>query len=675
MFMVIFDEKRQTNIYNIDKTMDLIGARMASFDLYAVESVAEVLFRSENIVRLSIKSASGYPIFNEKKGESGEYIYYNFDSADNNNDEKLVGSAEVWVVHDPNYMINMLLAVLVGGSIGFLCALPFIFVYDLRCELKDREASQQALQEREKNLSTMLDSIGDGVIATDAKGLVSRMNPVAERLTRWPAAEAIGQPLGDVFRVIERASREQVENPVEIITRTRQAVEMSDGLLLISKDGVEYYITNTAAPILHKDDQLAGIVIVFRDETEEILTRKKMREIDKMQAINVLVGGLAHDYNNLLGIISGAAEVLKLKNNEKLSSASHDLLNTMMQAVDRGTDLTGKLLGLANDNSPGHESYSLHSAIENVVDVMSQTSDRRFTITADLQAEYDIVCGNESEMENALLNIGLNARNAAKEDSSALEITTTLLHLSADDPEVRHRHAPQGKCICVALRDDGIGIPESYKERIFEPFFTSRSDTGGTGLGLATAYASVRDHGGVIHVESTEGVGSTFFIYLPCSEENTVGVEDNLKPIQKSTAKTVYIVDDEYGIQEILQEMLELLGHDVIISSGGEQAIEIFKNNQVKIDVVIMDLNMPKISGHDIIREIRKVSAEVPIIISSGNLNFESNRNNNNFISIRKPYKIPDLAIALEDALSQTEAVSLPLDESHSGRPRFGNAL
>lgn len=650
-----YQNKKALQQSNLEENVRLIKSQLKSFDLAGLENFGRVISQADYITGISIRTRNDYPAFERHKNNSGDEREYFFTSEGSDGSEKFIGSLHIRINHDPELLTNLLLFMFTGGSLGLFFAWPFSNAKKLKRQLEERTASERAISEREENLRITLDSIADAVIVTDTDGLITRMNPVAETLTGWKFSSAKRQPLNRIYHTINQLTRAPLENPAELVLKSGSPVDLGEGRVLVSRQEREYHIAESAAPIVQFNDQISGVVIVFRDVTEEILMQRKMREMEKMQAIGVLVGGLAHDYNNLLAIISGAAEVIEIKDKLILSPSSKKLLASIVHTSKRGSDLTAKLLAFSSGNSVDQINFPIHQAIDNVVGIMRQTIDKRFEIITRLEAGSHHIAGNPSMIENALLNIGLNASQARNGDSGRLVISTESLELAANDPLVKIYHAPVGPCIQITLRDDGVGIPEDLVGRIFEPFFSRRKNSGGFGLGLSAVYATVTDHGGAIMVESEVGAGTAFTVFLPLGERDEVVAEPSDKPLEQMN-EVILVVDDEEGIRQTLSEMLELIGYHVLLAAGGAEAIRIFEQQHAKIDGIIMDMNMPEMSGQEAISGIWQIDETCPVVISTGyaettDFNIKELRKTYNISYIKKPYSLSALNAVLAGCL------------------------
>lgn len=640
---------------NLDESLGLIKTNLKSFDIMALENISQVLFGADYITGLKITTGNGFVVFNGSKRQRGVAQTYEFSEPRENGEIRRIGTVVVEINRDPNAIRNIAISGLTGGLLSFLLVRLILSARRLRRELVVRESSENALREQEGNLRILLNSLTEAVIATDSSGRISQMNPVAERLTGWSFLAAAGQPIDSVFQAVDGKTRERLGSQFGTVVTPRRDRGHNPNVILLGRDGVEYPISYSVAPMMAGENRVSGVVIVFRDITAELQAQQRIREMEKMQAVGVLAGGIAHDFNNLLGIISASAEIISLKRRGELTASSAKLLDTIIRTTRRGADLTSKLLAVGGRTSTDQTLLSLHTSIENVVTVLKRTIDKRFDVEVRLQAEDHKILGNTTLIENALLNIGLNASQAMKDDRGAFTILTENVTLQADDEAVRMHHAPVGPCVKIILRDNGVGVPPENLNRIFEPFFTNRRGGGGFGLGLWAVYNTIHDHGGAIYAESQLGVETTFHIYLPLSFE-LIAPTQNEHSVASMGHKQILIVDDEEDIRVTLSAMLSALGCGSRIACGGREAIDIFRNEGRLIDAVMMDLNMPEMSGEDTIAAIRTIDPTIPVVISSGYpipSQFPDLKETGPVLFLKKPYLLVELAATLSEVFGE----------------------
>ena len=516
-------------------------------------------------------------------------------------------------------------------------------------DITRRKRIEQALRENEENLRVTLASIGDGVIAADTDRCVTRMNPVAETLTGWPAAEAAGKPLATVFSISDIDTRRPIEDVANRALSAEPALETAPHRLLLSRNGPEYRIAHSGAPIRDDSGRIRGIVIVFRDVTEEYALQEELHQSRKMDAVGQLAGGVAHDFNNMLGGIMGAADVLKLKLRD--DADFRRFLDMIADSVQRASDLTAKLLTFARKQSIGSTPVDVHDAVREAVSLLENTIDRRIRLESHLDADASVVVGDLSQLQNAFLNLGINAAHAMP-DGGTLTFLSRRVDLSPLDCSTDLFDLRPGSYVEIEIRDTGCGIPAKHLSRIFDPFFTTKPEGKGTGLGLSAVFGTVRRHGGAVRVYSEEGRGTVFRIWLPVAEGRAVPAAPSLEAV--SGNGRVLVVDDEPVMRATAEAILTELGYEVLLAENGREGLARFQETHAEIDLVLLDMIMPEMNGRDCFLAMREIDPRVRVVLSSGftlDEDLDDLREKGLRGFVRKPYRVATLSHALADAL------------------------
>jgi len=472
--------------------------------------------------------------------------------------------------------------------------------------------SMEALQQSEEDLRTILDSIGDAVIAADISGKVIRLNPVGESLTGWKLEDSMGKSLSQVFDIRNAITGERAQNPVEKVLATGRLVGLANHTVLISKNGTEYQVADSAAPIRNSDGEITGVVLVFRDITEEHKMQEELQRMMQLKKIGTLAGGIAHDFNNILTGLFGHLSLAKANLPE--NHRSHKYLEASESSMKRATHLTSQLLTFAKGGAPIKEDISIHDLIEETAqfDLSGSNVMPVFKIELDLWT----VAADKGQMQQVFSNLTLNA-NQAMPSGGHLYFTLENIEIKGDGPA----NIKAGKYVKITVRDEGIGISQKHIDRIFDPYFSTKQT--GSGLGLATTYSIIRKHEGDIQVDSELGIGTTFVVYLPASER--LPSTDEKMPAESSgTTRSIRILlmDDEEMICEIATEMLESIGHTVESVADGEAALRVYEQaieDGKPFDVVIMDLTIRGgVGGKEAVVDILRIDPHAKVIVSSG---------------------------------------------------------
>ncbi|MCI5124362.1 MAG: PAS domain S-box protein, partial [Candidatus Electrothrix sp. AR5] len=367
-----------------------------------------------------------------------------------------------------------------------------------------KQAQQEAEEERER-LSVTLQSIADGVITTDVQGKTVFINRAAEQLTGWKNADTVGKFSDEIFRIFDEKTGEKAPNPVERVLRAGKGLALSQDAVLQRKDGTKMSVADSGAPIRDRENHVIGVVIIFRDITQEKKMEQERVKIRKLESVGVLAGGIAHDFNNLLSAILGNIELASsgVTEDSKISS----LLADAQKATERATKLTYQLLTFSKGGEPIKEKTSLPDLISESANFVLHGSlvSCEFSFTDDLW----MIHADSGQISQVIQNIILNAKDAMPNGGRIRVECSNVEDLASGLLLRRHK----GNFVRITLQDTGAGIPREIIDSIFDPYFTTKKE--GNGLGLAICHSIIKKHGGHITVHSEPQQGTTFSIYLP----------------------------------------------------------------------------------------------------------------------------------------------------------------
>ncbi len=495
------------------------------------------------------------------------------------------------------------------GSAGQLAALSTVIR-----DISEEKRVERELRHRERDLRITLESIGDAVMATDEKGRITRVNQVACALTGWSPEEAVGSDILDVLCLVDAKTRDLVESPVRRAMREGRTVTLTGDNILLSRDGRELRVADSAAPIRGRDGSMQGAVMVFRDVTDEQLMQERLQHAQKLEAVGLLAGGVAHDFNNLLTGILGNAELLKrqLVDDEHTRRAEE-----VIKAAERAADMTRQLLAFSRKGKYQHVPVDLHEVLRDVGDLVAHSLARDVRVDCDFRATSAVVNGDPTQLHSAFLNMGVNARDAMP-DGGVLHLKTREVMLDAEACIDLATHLVPGEYLEVTVADTGMGMDGATLERIFEPFFTTKEPGAGTGLGLAGVYGCVEAHDGAIQVTSEQEEGTTFVIYLPVSTEAVLEARRDPFPDVVSGEGKILVIDDEETVREVLRAGLMGMGYGVELCETGLEGVASFEAHHETLDLVILDLVMPGIDGRETFKRLQAIDPDVPVLIASG---------------------------------------------------------
>lgn len=516
-------------------------------------------------------------------------------------------------------------------------------------DITERKQMEEALLAEKERLAVTLRSIGDGVIATDTKGRIVLMNYVAEKLTGWEQEKAAGLPVSEVLYLINQYSGIRCDNPVDRVLEIGKPVSLPIHTILFTRDGTERLLAASAAPIIDRNHQIIGVVLVFQDKTLERLTEKELLKIEKLSSLGLLAGGIAHDLNNVLAVILGniSLAAMELQDNELIIKS----LTEAEQAALRARDLAKQLLTFARGGTPIKELASISEVIHDSAKFSCAGTQARCEISTPKNlwpAELD-----PGQISQVFQNLVINAVQAMPH-GGIIRINTDNVILGEDNL----LPLTPGRYVKITVEDEGVGIWPDHLSKIFDPYFTTKQK--GSGLGLATAYSIIKNHDGHITVESTMGKGTTFSIYLPATTKKFKPKREMAPKLLRGKGK-ILVMDDEKMIRNNMGLMLKHLGYEVEFAEDGAEAIELYakvKESLNPFDAVIMDLTIAGgMGGRETIQKLLEVDPQAKAIVFSGYADdpIMSNFKKFGFRGfIKKPYNIEEVSEVLHRVLNDT---------------------
>lgn len=360
-------------------------------------------------------------------------------------------------------------------------------------------------------------------------------------------------------------------------------------------------------------DKPDHFVVSFLEITEQKQAEIAMHQSQKLDAIGQLAGGVAHDFNNMLGGIIGAAELLNHYLPEESTPKKYHRI--ILESATRAANLTEQLLTFSRHYDPASTVINLHEIIEDVVLLLINTIDKRIDIHQNLTAASSTVIGDPALLQNIFLNLGINSTQAMPEGGT-LSIQSQVTLLDTVYCETSSFDLQPGSFVEVEIRDTGCGISSDHLDKIFEPFFTTKEQGEGTGLGLSSTYGSIVKHKGAITVYSEIGHGTIFRVYLPLVVVD-VATQTRLKKPISGTGK-ILVVDDEEVMRLTAKAILERLGYEIILAENGQEALQLFQEDAASYSLVLLDMVMPVMSGRDCFFALKKLDPKIPVLLSSG---------------------------------------------------------
>ena len=479
-------------------------------------------------------------------------------------------------------------------------------VAQLTQEIAERQRAERELDVEKEKWSEHIENAPIAILITDKNNVVEEANPAACALIGRSASDLIGSTLDELG---EEQSGVPGEHPVADDTSFQR-------LNLVLQAQNEAEITASVTRVELANDQFLVSII---DDTERLKLEEQLRHSEKMSAMGQIASGVAHDFNNQLQAILSCSELLMRRiqagQNEKVGT----YLAQIQNACQRSTDLVHGLLAFGRRTAAGTKEFNCHDTIKDVQSILRHSIDKRIKVEVDIQAEQTHVCGDPSQFENALLNLCLNARDAMS-GVGTLSIRTENVGID----EVRRLSGQElvpGEYLVLNVSDTGAGISADNLDRIFEPFFTTKEVGKGTGLGLAAVYGTIGSFNGAIQVQSQLGVGTTFRVYLPIIQRQEVARSE--PPVSDGFVSTglglcLFIAEDEEPVREMLCDLFVDEQCDVSAHKDGVDLLEALRATDKRVDGVIVDMNMPRMGGEEVVQILTQEFAHLPIIMLTG---------------------------------------------------------
>ncbi len=476
-------------------------------------------------------------------------------------------------------------------------------------DITDRIKAEESLRQSEEKFRLITENTTDLIALLDLTGKQIYLSPSYGTLLNNHET-LIGT---DFFRPIHPDDRTRVEQAFAATAATGQDLRVEYRLL--DKSGSVRCIESHGNVIRDRAGHPMNVVVVSRDMTERKRLEAQLLHAQKMESIGTLAGGIAHDFNNILGILLGYTSVLSQGVMAKEALVKN--AEAMTVAIQRGAALVRQLLTFARKSDANLGPVSLNVVAQEVAEMCTHTFPKTIAIETRLAPKLPVILADHNQVHQALLNLCVNARDAMQEHGSIL-ITTGVVE--ADVVRARFPDASADGYVRLSVTDTGSGIDETTKARMFEPFFTTKEKGKGTGLGLAMVYGVVKTHQGFIDVESELRKGTTFHLYFPIPTPGSkpAHVEEDVTQETAAGSETILLAEDEPALFELVKALLEERGYTVLGAHDGVEAVEEFKKHASEIDLVLIDLGLPKLSGWEALPKMREIRPNVAALVATG---------------------------------------------------------
>ncbi|MCP4612755.1 MAG: PAS domain S-box protein, partial [Planctomycetes bacterium] len=515
-------------------------------------------------------------------------------------------------------------------------------------DITERKRSAEALRRSEAKFRGLIESSSDWIWEVNTEGVYTYASPKVEEMLGYKPEEVVGKTPFDMMPPEEVTNISKIFK--EFLGKGEPIVALEN--VAMHKDGHQLVLETSGVPVLDEAGKISGYRGVDRDITERKALEEQLRQSEKMQAIGQLAGGIAHDFNNQLSGILGYADMMRKDADDNPALTQH--VDNIIVGVKRASDLTAQLLAFSRKGKYLTVVLDLHRIINEVVNILRHSIDKRITIRKEFHANPSTTTGDPTQLQSVMLNLALNARDAMP-DGGELTFATDVVELDKNYCDAQPFEIVPGKYLLVSVSDSGTGMDDNTKHRIFEPFFTTKEPGKGTGMGLAAVYGIVKSHKSSIQVTSELGRGSTFELRLPLVLEGSVADAPSKLHHELIEAQAhILLVDDEKVIRDVTTHILEQLGHTISVRRNGKEAVTFYKEHWQSLDLVILDMVMPVMGGRQTFIAMREINPDVIVLLSSGHSIDDEAQSviiDGAKGFIQKPYRMGELSQKLSEIL------------------------
>jgi PAS domain S-box-containing protein len=505
---------------------------------------------------------------------------------------------------------------------------------------------EEALKVSEEKYRRIIENTKDIIYSINPDGIITFISQQVS-LLKYTPQEIIGRNFEEFIHP---------DDLIRVRRKYKRTLEIGEEFLstyrLIGSDGSVIYVEDFSK-VVWDNDEVVQITGVLRDVTVKHQLENQLRQSQKMEALGTLAGGIAHDFNNILSAIMGYTELVLL--DTPSDSKDEEKLNEVVKASMRAKDLVNQILTFSSQSDHEQKPMNITLVLKEVLKLLRASIPSTIEIHQKINSKYDTIMADPIEIHQVIMNLCTNAAQAMGERGGILDVMLLDLDIIAENKD-QHPDLINGSYVVLSVSDTGHGITKDVIEKIFDPYFTTKKKNGGTGLGLSVVHGIVRSYGGAISVNSEVGIGSTFNVYLPKIEV----LEDNLtlehqEPIPFGIEKILFI-DDEQVLVKVNKDFLERLGYNVTTRTSSIEALELFKKQPNRFDLIITDQTMPNLTGTNLAEEFIKIRSDIPIILCTG---FSKNISRKKLESIgikefvMKPIVQRDLATAIRKVLNE----------------------
>lgn len=481
------------------------------------------------------------------------------------------------------------------------------YAYGIFSDITERKQAVEALLESEEKYRDLVENINDVIFAIDENRSIIYISPIIESVSGYSQSELIGRSFTDFIH----------DEDLPMITKQFHKIISGDvepsEYRIMTKSGEAHWVRSSSRPV-YEGERLVGLRGVLTDITEKKRLEAQLIQAQKMESIGTLAGGIAHDFNNILSPIMIHSEMAMME----LPPDSPVQFNVeqIFQAGQKAKDMVKQILAFSRKGKGELAAIKITPILQEILKMLRSTIPATIGIHQNFAVQSDTVFANPTQIHQIMLNLCTNAAYAMKEEGGALEVSLVQEDIDSQTA-AKHIDLNPGPYLKLSVSDTGTGIDSETIQKIFEPYFTTKEPGEGTGMGLALIHGIVKSNGGAIAVESEQGKGTTFDVYLPRIETDLPPLEERSAQVPKGN-ETILLVDDEKAAIDSLKPMLENLGYDVTARTSSIEALEAFKNDPNRFELVITDQTMPNMTGKDLAKELISIRSDTPLILCTG---------------------------------------------------------
>ena len=486
-------------------------------------------------------------------------------------------------------------------------------------DITERKQAEDKMKESEEQLKVIFETSVAGIILVSPTGTIKFANRSMAKMFGMELPELIGTP----YTAHLHDSEKQIGNELmsQLMKGHIQSVLLDRRYT--RKDGTDFWGNLSGRRLENADGSLRGLVGVITDlterkqvEEEKLALEQQFQQTQKLESLGVLSGGIAHDFNNILAIIIGYCGLTKLN-----FGTAEKNLPIIEEAAERAAGLCRQMLAYAGKAHLTKTNINMVKKVEDIVGMLKETLPQNTVIKTDLSVEIPLIEGDAVQLRQVVMNLIINASEAIGTEQGEVDVSLARITIIAGKAyeDYYGKPIPTGEYVCLEVTDNGCGMDDATKWRIFEPFYTTKFT--GRGLGMSAVLGIIKSHAGALQLFSQLGKGTTFKVFLPLPTKDATEEENLVQPAPVAPwqgSGTILLTEDEDQVRDIAKNFLELFGFNVLEAVNGKDALELYQKNAAEITLVFTDMGMPVMDGYELFSELKKLNPELPIIVSSG---------------------------------------------------------